>query len=209
MTRTQWLLGGLVAILLVAVFWVLLFQPQREEAAALQARAEDERSQQAMISAEIDRLRSVRQDAPEVEAELAATDAIVPREPALPSALRQLQLAADESGLVLTSVNASRPSEVADVSEPLHEIGVTVQLTGGYFQVVDFLRRVEDPTITPRGLVWDNASVTVQEYPELSIGLSGRLFAVITTPVPDEPEPADEAETDDDEMTDIDEEVDA
>lgn len=189
MSRIQILLTAVVAILLVAVFYVLLFQPAREEQAALLEQIAAEQTQQTQLNAEIGRLRAVRERAPEVEAELAAAEAIVPRDAALPSALRQLQLAADEAGIVLQSVTTSRPAPIDGAPEGLQEIAVNVQLVGGYFQAVDFLRRVEDPQITPRGLDWNSATIAEEStvgYPSLAFVLTGSLYAVIDSPAPPE-----------------------
>lgn len=185
MRRTQLLLSALAAILIVALFWFLLYQPQREALAEVEENILAEEGVQAQLQTEINRLRTVRDGAPEVEAELAAAEAIVPRDAALPAALRQLQLAADEAGLVLTSVTTGRPTAIEGAPAGLSGIDVNVQLLGGYFQVVDFLRRVEDPAITPRGLVWLDAAVAKDTYPALSVALSGRIFVLLPAPPPE------------------------
>lgn len=188
MRRTQLLLSAVAGILVIALFWFLLYQPKREALAEVEEQILAEEAVQAGLQTEINRLRSVRDEAPEVEAELAAAEAIVPRDAALPSALRQLQLAADEAGLVLSSVSTGRPTAVDGAPEGLAGIDVTVQILGGYFQTVDFLRRVEDPAITPRGLVWLDAALAKAEYPQLSVSLSGRIFVVLPAPPPVEEE---------------------
>jgi Tfp pilus assembly protein PilO len=191
MKRSQILLFGAGAVLVIILFFVLLFQPAREDLAEVEDRITAEQDQQAQLTQAIARLRSVRDEAPEVEADLAAAEAIVPRDAALPSALRQMQLAADESGVVLQSVATSRPAELPEATEGLSSIEVTTQATGGYFQMIDFLRRLEDPAITPRGLVWNNATMAIgSEYPELQATLSGRVFAVISSPAPPETDEA-------------------
>jgi Tfp pilus assembly protein PilO len=188
MKRSQILLSSLGAILVIALFYVLLFQPSREELATIEASIVTEQTVQQQLTSEIARLQAVREQAPEVEAELAAAEAIVPRDAALPSALRQLQLAADESGIVMQSVTASRPTVIEGATDGLSSVDVNVQMLGGYFQVVDFLRRVEDPGISPRGLDWNNATVArvEGEYPELQVTLSGHLYALISVPPPPE-----------------------
>jgi Tfp pilus assembly protein PilO len=201
MKRSQILLSSLSAVLVIALFYFLLFQPAQEEVAELEIQIAAELQQQATLNQEIARLRAVREQAPEVEAELAAAEAIVPRDAALPSALRQLQIAADESGIVMQSITTSRPNQLPDALEGLSSVDVSVQLVGGYFQVVDFLRRVEDPTITPRGLEWVSANVArTDEYPDLNVSLTGALYALVTVPPPPEPDVSleTEAELDDD-----------
>ena len=204
MTRLQLLFSALAAVLLIVLFAFFVFQPQREDLADIRAEIDQQQVQQDQLRTEIAELRQVRDDAPEIEAEVAAAETIVPRDPALPALVRQLQAAADESGVTLTSVSTSRPVELeAPPVEGLSSIDVSVQIDGGYFQIVDFLRRIEQPNISPRGLAWLDASVTRDDasYPELNVALSGRAYAVIAVPLPPEAETQPEAsgdEVDDD-----------
>ena len=203
MNRMAWVVAALGAVALIALFFVLVFQPAREELAEVEDQIALEQAEQARLQGEIERLRSVRESAPGVEADLAAADAIVPRDPALPALVRQLQSAADESGVTLTSVATSRPVELETPPvEGLSSIAVNTQVEGGYFQIVDFLRRIEQPSITPRGLAWVNATVTRDDasYPDLNVSLAGQAYAVIAVPLPPEPgvEQEDAGDDDDD-----------
>lgn len=194
MTRSQVLLSILGVILIIVAFWFLLWQPQREQLAAIETSITEEHAEQARLLSTIDQLRAVRRDAPEIESELTAFDSIIPEGNELPSALRQLQLAADEAGVVLQTVSTGRPELVPESVEAgsvetenvggLSSIPLTAQVVGEYFQVVDFLRRIEDPEITPRGIEWGTATLSPTDYPELNVSLTGSLFAVITAPPP-------------------------
>jgi Tfp pilus assembly protein PilO len=184
MKRSHIILGGLAAVLAVAVFWVTVYSPKQEQIEELEVAIAAEELEQQQLEAEIARLRSVRDQAPEVEAELAAAEAIVPRDGALPAALRQLQVAADDSGALLQAVTTSRPVQIDGAPAGLSRIETQVQLVGGYFQVVDFLRRIEDPEISPRGLNWTNVTVSREEYPQLNVSLAGALYASLPAPPP-------------------------
>jgi Tfp pilus assembly protein PilO len=206
MNRTALVLSVLGAVVVIVLFVIFVFQPAREELAEVEDQIALEQTEQGRLEGEIERLRLVREDAPNVEAELAAADAIVPHDPALPALVRQLQMAADESGVTLSSVATGRPVALEEAPEEgLSAIDVNTQLEGGYFQIVDFLRRVEEPGISPRGITWVNATVTRDEenYPDLSVTLAGRAYAVVEVPVPPEPEPEPEdADTDGEGETD-------
>lgn len=191
MTRTALALSALGAVVVIVLFFVLVFQPARDELAEVEDQIALEQSEQDRLEDEIERIRLVRENAPGVEAELAAADAIVPRDPALPALVRQLQLAADESGVTLVSVATGRPVALEEPpAEGLSAIDVNTEIAGGYFQLVDFLRRIEQPNITPRGIAWANANVTRDDanYPELSVTLAGRAYAVVAVPPPPEAE---------------------
>lgn len=215
MKRSQILLTALGAVLVVALFYVLLFQPARDDLADLESQIASERQTQAELQSEINRLRAVREEAPEVEAELAAAESIVPRDAALPAALRQLQSAADESGITLESVTTSRPQTIEEAPDGLSSITVSTNLLGGYFQLVDFLRRIEDPSISPRGVTWEDVTVSREDaYPDLQVTVTGSLYALIAVPPPPEtessdPEVDDGVDAGDDGDADVDVETDA
>ena len=196
MTRVQLVLAGLAAVLLIVLYWLLLWSPQQDELDAVRVDIEAAQQEQDRLSLELEQLRAVRSEAPQVEAELSAARAVVPTDPGLPATLRQLQSAADESGATLLAISPSRPEQIEDAEQGVSAIGVNVQLVGGYFQVVDFLRRVEDPSITPRGLVWGDLGVSRDEYPALTVSLSGTMFTHL--PAPPDAEPAEEPEPDED-----------
>jgi Tfp pilus assembly protein PilO len=202
MTRVQILLAALGAVLLVVLFWLLLWSPQQEELENVRGQIEDAQARQSQLAAERDALRAVRDDAPGVEAELAAASAVVPSDPALPSALRQLQSAADEAGIVLQTVSPARPSQVDGADQGVSRINVNAQVSGTYFQLVDFLRRIEDPEITPRGIVWNSANLARDEYPTITATLTGSMYTRLPGPPP-EPE----VEEDDDEDADVEVEI--
>ncbi|HSK21854.1 MAG TPA: type II secretion system protein GspM [Egicoccus sp.] len=177
MRRQTILLLGLAAVLVVAMYWLLLFRPQQVELADVRAQVDAQIAQQAQLEGQLVRLRGVRAGAPEIEAELAAIQAILPEDAALPPLLRQLQAAADDAGVVLQTITTTPPQPVVDAATPLSAVGVNLQAQGNYFQIVDYLRRIEDPAITPRGVLWESATVTRQAYPLLTVTLAAQVFA--------------------------------
>lgn len=199
MSRLQIVLTVLIGVLLVVIFWFLVYTPAQEEIDELETQIEQEQAQQAQLEAQLERLRTVRSNAPEVESELSFARSIVPDDPNLPGLLRQVQSAGDDAGVTLTTMSASRPAMI-DEEVGLADMGFTVQVSGTYFQGVDFLRRLEDPTITPRGLLWESLNVSRAEYPELTMTLGGTIFTMSTTAdIPEEEEEPEEPEPDPDE----------
>lgn len=215
MTRQATFLAILVALLLAVGFWFLLFQPGQEELAEVETQIADVEAQQVTTQQRIVELEQVRSDAASIEAALASAASLVPSETALPATLRQLQAAADDSGLLLLNISPSTPTALTDEAAAgidLAEITVNMTGNGSYFQFVDFLRRVEDPALVSRGVVIDNVTVTVDEYPDLTVTITARIFANVV-PGPDpaaEPEPEEETDPDaedDDVDVDVDVEV--
>lgn len=189
MTRRNGIFAGLAAILLIVLFFFFVWQPRSEEIAGLEDERENVLQQQALLRTQIERLQEVRQNAAEAEATVVAAETIVPRDLAIPAALRQLVLAADESGTELVSTTWSRPEQLADAQPGLASISFGLQVSGGYYQIVDFLRRVEDPAISPRGFIWSSLSLAEDEYPTLSANISGTVYSLLPTPPAPEPEP--------------------
>ena len=183
MSRIQLLLAILGALLLIVLFYLFLWQPRSDEIAEVRARTEQVEAQEQQVRIEIARLRAIRENAAELEADLNAAGAILPASAAGPPLLRQLQLAADDAGMNLQSVTFGRPV-VSGVDPELAEMTVNVNVQGTYFQVVDFLRRVEDPRITPRGVLWGNVSMSITEHPTLNVVLTGRAYALAEGAIP-------------------------
>lgn len=189
MNRQIILLTALGAVLVLVAFYFLAWAPKSEEVELIETEISNVLSQQTTAEQRIRALEEVRARAPAIEADLAAAEAIVPPDVAFPAALRQLQLAADDSGVTLLSIQPGRPSAVADGSD-LSTISLALTLQGSYFQVVDFFRRVEEPSITPRGIVFANVSIAPAEYPVLDVVATGEMFALLPVPAAAEPAPA-------------------
>lgn len=197
MSRAARLLVALGALVVVVAWYLLVWSPRVESLEAVEADIDATLAQQSQTQVRIGELQLTREQAPDLQAELAAAAAVIPDETALPGALRQLQQAADDSGVRLVSVTPGRPTEEASAVPGLYAMTLSLQLEGGYFQIVDTLRRLEDPTISPRGMVWDNLSLSVTEHPMLTVTASGRMFATLaappTAPVEGEAAPAPDA----------------
>lgn len=180
MNRQGILLGAVAAVLVFAVYWMFLFSPKREEYRVAQDATASAIQEQGNLTTQINTLRDVRARAPQVEAQLAATEALIPSGPALSPTLRQLQLAADESGLDLIAVAPGPPAALVLEGLPAGaaSMSLSLQLSGSYFQIIDFLRRIEDPTITPRAILWNSMSIGPSDYPTLSLTVLGTMFTL-------------------------------
>ena len=187
MNRQTLLLSLLALVLIGALWWMFLFSPGREELARLDNDIAAAENETVTLGARIAQLEGIRSTAPETEALIAQLGSIVPTDPALAGAIRQIEAAALDAGVRVESLSTSRPSEMTEVAESapgLHRMAVRMTLTGSYFQLVDFMRRLEDPTVTARGITFVNLSLSASEYPELSAAVTGSMFAILD-PVPE------------------------
>lgn len=211
------LLGVLVVLLLGVAFWFLLYQPRNDDLEAVRQETATLETQRSSLQNEIARLREVEANQVEIRAALARLEEFIPSGPAQSTVVRQFQLAADASGVEISSVVFSTPSLVEEApptgtpGTSLARIPLTMNLEGGYFQIVDFLRRLE--VEIPRAvLVGDFQAAEGEDgFPSLSGTWIGDLFAVVPTesvdeaPPPPDPDTTDEAA---DENADADVDVD-
>lgn len=194
MSRQATILAAVLALLVAVAFYFFVFQPGQEELADVESQIEGVVAQQATTQTRIAQLEAIRSDAAAIEAAIAGATAIVPSETALPATLREIQAAADDSGIELLTLAPSTPGPVTGADElALAQMSLPMSVEGSYFQVVDFLRRIEDPELVARGVIIDAVTVSPGDYPTLSVTITARVFAnVVPGPDPAAPPPAEE-----------------
>lgn len=205
MSRIAWVLVALIALLLGALWYFVIYSPTSEEIEAVREdtmRIESEAASQREYAEE---LRQVRLQAPEAESELAFGRTLIPDDPAIPSLFRQIQQAADDSGARLVTLTPGSPGTTTAEGEEIAAIPVSMTLQASYFQIVDFARRIEDPLLTPRALRWGSATLSPSEFPELNVSLSGQVYSRDVPEVDFEDEAPPEVAPTDEEGDEVDE----
>lgn len=182
MKRLTTLLVVLGLVLTLVAWYFLLWQPGSDELADVELQIEQVQASQSTTRARMGELQSVRERAPQLQAEVTAGETILPEGSSLPSALRQLQQAADESGATLMSVAPGRPASVEGADPTLYSMSLSFDLQGSFFQIVDTLRRLEDPRISPRGFLWRSLSLSTEELPTLVASITAEMFTVLPAP---------------------------
>lgn len=178
MNRQTALIVALVAVLVLIAYWFLLIGPKRSELAETEDMIDTVQQEQLTLQSRLTELRDVRRRAPELEAFLAASQALVPPDAALPATVRSLQLASDASGVTLTTIAPGAPS----AGQGVRTLSLSLTLRGGYFQLVDFLRRIEDPAIVSRAIEFTSITLSPTDYPTLSASLSGQMYMAPPAP---------------------------
>lgn len=187
------LIAVAVALILAIAFWFLLYKPARERQAVVEAETAELEQQQASLQAQIAQLRDIESRQVEIRAALARLEEFIPAGPAQPTAIRQFQRAADSAGTEIATITFSEPTVPAaaegtapsDTGQPgttLANIALSMTVEGGYFQVVDFFRRLE--VDVPRAVLVESVSLAEageEGFPTLSADWSGQLFAVVPT----------------------------
>ena len=177
MNRKVLLIAAGGAIALVAVWFVVLWSPQSTRLDGALQREEEAADANSALELRIDRLRDLRARRPQLEADLLALEAAVPAGPELDEFLLDADAAADRAGVDITSITPSKPSTGAAGEEagtttsttaaagttgdpaagaPPSAITVALDASGGYFQVLDFINRLDD---LPRVVVVDSLTL--------------------------------------------------
>jgi Tfp pilus assembly protein PilO len=180
-----------VALVLTLAFWFLLYKPASDQQAVVESEIATLEDQQRTLQTQIDQLRDVEARQVEIRAALARLEEYIPSGPAQPTAIRQFQRASDAAGTEITTIifgeptvpEAAAEAAPADTGVPgttLANIPVTMTIEGGYFQVVDFFRRLE--VDVPRAALLETVDVEeapLEGFPTLAATWTGQLFAVI------------------------------
>jgi Tfp pilus assembly protein PilO len=143
-TRRQELVVAVVGALLVLVAGVmLLIRPTRQATAEAQADRAAAAAESQSLRDQIKALEELKPKEAELKAQAALAKDEFPATPGLPALVDALQDAASEAGVDLGTVSPSTPA-TSTINPQLAEITTTVDVTGGYFEIQDFLVRLEN-----------------------------------------------------------------
>lgn len=174
----------LTVVLLSVVYFFLVWRPQsgRISETKEQAEATEQEIEQAKL--EIARLKALRDRAPELRQQAAKLDAALPGDPQLAQFILMVQDTANASGIDWLSISPSPPAAGQAPAPPdVLIVNISMSVTGGYFQVQDFLVRIENLT---RAVRIDSMSLGAgpKGLPHLAAGLSMKMFVAAPVPAP-------------------------
>lgn len=215
-----WVLLTVAACLVVlAAGWFLLVSPQRAEADDLRAQTA---TQEAGNAAELTRLAALKaqaKDLPKQQAKLAAVQAKIPADPAMPTLIRALNAASADAGVTLVGITPSAPvaasaapapapvdpadpaaaaAPAAPAASALTRIPLTLDVVGSYFEIQQFVSSVEglDRALRISGLSLAEATDANAAGPRaapgsrLAAAITGEVFLTPSAPAPATPAPA-------------------
>jgi Tfp pilus assembly protein PilO len=169
-------LVGLFLVLLGVVWWFFLFSPRAAQVDELHADLQVAQDEELLLRASIADLRSVAELEPEYRSALDSLSALIPDDPELDEIIDALYDLALRSRVELLSLVPGLPAEPSG-GEGVRSIVVTTRLTGGYFEVVNFLFAVND---LPRLARVDAIALSVgaDEDGGLGVSLQIRFFTL-------------------------------
>ncbi|MDQ1712507.1 MAG: hypothetical protein QOE45_1957 [Frankiaceae bacterium] len=208
--RQLWLLTALGTVAVLAGGYFLLVTPKASQASALRTDAQTQEQANLKLQSQIAQLTKQMKDKPRLQGELDKFETKIPNNPALPSLVRAISTAAENSGVELVSLSPSAPvlapaavaaagpvtaaAPAAATTLPLAHIPVSVAVKGTYSQISQFLAEIEGmpraflvsgiavvPAQTSAG---STSAATAVEKDQLSASLTGRLFMTTATAAP-------------------------
>jgi Tfp pilus assembly protein PilO len=142
-----WLLGGLVAALLLTfLVWQLLIKSQNDKTDSVK---QDIDSAQQQVSDSTLQLSRLRADAPNLDkykAELIANQAALPTESSIPAFLNELHAAGDAAEVSVVQLQVTPPGLITGPqagTTPVYQLTVTVVATGSDDGIATFLKQLQ------------------------------------------------------------------
>ena len=188
MNRRALIIGALATVVLVAAWYALLWKPRTHAVSQAKARQEAARQAQAPLEVEISRLKALQRKDPETRARLAALRDAIPDDPNLAQFILDTNDAATRAGIDFVSIAPALPGPYTAVGPaqstqttrpatasgaPPAQVTVALQIGGGYFQVLDFINRLD---AMPRLVVTDTLAVSSDAQAHLTVSIQARMF---------------------------------
>jgi type IV pilus assembly protein PilO len=178
MNKKAVFIGVGASVALTLLWFLLLWSPQGGRLDDAREREEAAAAENGQLEVRVARLSAAEERRPELTADLEALRVAVPDSPDLAQFLLDANGASVEAGVDFISISPTPPAPSATAGLP-SEIGLNINVEGGYFQVIDFLTRV---SALPRVVVVDSLGLTSSEGPgaPLSVSLTARMFTTAT-----------------------------
>jgi Tfp pilus assembly protein PilO len=161
-------------IVLAAVLWLVLVRPQSNKASAAGQREDIAAANAERLQGEIAERKELEKQAPSFTSRRDALQRLFPKTNNEPELTDGLQAIADQSGVALNAVQVAAPA--AGAGQKLASISVSLDLEGTFFQLEDFINRVEnfapanlaETTETSRAALIDTVDMTVAQSADAS-----------------------------------------
>ncbi|MEM9037706.1 MAG: type 4a pilus biogenesis protein PilO [Actinomycetota bacterium] len=140
MSRRGLIITALACVAIIGLWWVFLFSPAGDDLAAAEERRDGAETQLNTLLQQRDRLSLLVEQRPFFQSELESLRAAIPEQPDLAGVLLSIDEAARASGVTFLNFSASEP--VSTDAFGLSPVTIQINGDGGYFQVLDFLNRL-------------------------------------------------------------------
>lgn len=190
MSRRAGLAGAAGAVVVLLAWWFLLWSPQRDRLADARDRRQAAEDQAASLRLQLRRLQDLQAREAVVRSRLERLRVAIPDQPNLAQFILEANEAATRAGIEFLSITPTPPAapappqggrQGARAGGPAGEIRLSMTITGGYFQVLDFVNRLDD---LPRLVVIDAINVSGGDGGLLNVSLQARMFVGVAPAAP-------------------------
>ncbi|MCX6374073.1 MAG: type 4a pilus biogenesis protein PilO [Actinobacteria bacterium] len=137
--KEVYIITAVVAVVLIVAWYFLLLSPARTELSDLTDQVQAQQAALVTANQEVARLESYKKTAPQSRAEIVRLGKMLPESEGIPSLIIELTQTSGASGVALNSI--TRGATVAGT--PFGLQSVTLAVTGRFFDIEDFLYRLE------------------------------------------------------------------
>lgn len=167
MTLRQRIFGAtaVVALLIIVVFYFLLWKPTSNKIATESGALTQAQQQLATLNGQISSLKSFQQQLPEAQAEANRLTSAVPTTPELSNFILALNSISQKSGITFMSISPAQAiaatvggsTATTSANPNFYQVEIGLQVGGGYFQVLDFINRLDH---LPRLVIVNSVNLT-------------------------------------------------
>jgi Tfp pilus assembly protein PilO len=182
--RRSIVIGVVAAFVVLLLWWFLLWSPQRKKVDDAKARTDAAQQQAAQLRVTLSRLQELKRTEALKRSQIEALRVAVPDQPNLAQFILDANDAANKAGIDFLSVTPSPPATAAagggtPAGAPA-AVNLAMSITGGYFQVLDYVNRLTD---LPRNVVIDNLSLAAGDGSNMTVSITARMFTTSAAPV--------------------------
>lgn len=141
--RQELVVVATTALLVLTGVSLLLLRPTRQAVAEAHADRDAAAAESQTLRDQVRALEALKADEAKLQAQARLARSEFPPTPSLPALVDALQDAASQAGVDLGSVAPSTP-KTSTIQPELAQIDTSVNVSGGYFEIVDFLTRLEN-----------------------------------------------------------------
>ncbi len=138
--REIYIIAGVVAVVLVVAWYFLLFNPTRQELASLDEQIATATTTLQTAQQQLVRLEEYKKTAPQARVEVVRLGKMLPDGEGQPSLIVELNDTAEQAGVTISSISRGSLQN----GQPFGIQTLTLTVSGRFFDVVDFVYRVED-----------------------------------------------------------------
>jgi Tfp pilus assembly protein PilO len=198
MNRKVLAIAAAACVAVAAAWYFFAWSPGQSAMNAAHTRKDAAEKQQADLTVKLSGLKAASKTLPDMKAKIAALKAAIPADSELDKVLATVNDAANGAGVNLTALSPTPPagigkpaasagattggaaaqSAASSSNTAVPTIGITMSAAGSYFQVVDFVNRLNN---SPRLVVVDNVAFSAQggnkdQNATVQAQLVGRMF---------------------------------